>query len=334
MFSQDEKPTVALILSGGGAKGLAHIPTLQALDSLGIVPDILIGTRMGSVVGGLYAMGYSGDSIAAIVETVDWDVILGGAISMRDVTVEEKLQFRKFLIDLDLIEGKPKLGNALLKDQKLREFLTTLTYPVYDVDNFDDLPIPFRAMTTDIVNGKEVLLGTGILSYAMRASMSIPGVFTPVPYKNTLLVDGGVLNNFPADIAKDMGFDIIIGSDVGGGMAPKDKLTSISSLLFQAGMLASNLKDPVNKKLCDILVDHVPNLTYSTGDFNKASELISEGKIATNENMDKLVALAEKLKGFKQRVHVVPDVIDEIVFDSIMTDLPSANETISGYETQ
>ena len=318
IFSQNKKPKVALVLSGGGAKGLAHIPLLQTLDSLGIVPDLVVGTSMGSIVGGLYAMGYSGDSIAAIVKVIDWDVILGGAISLKDVGVEEKSEFKKYLTELDLVKGKPKLSDALLKDQKLREYITSLTYQVYGVTDFDDLSIPFRAMTTDIVNGEEVLLGGGSLALAMRASMSIPGVFKPVPYKETLLVDGGILNNFPTDIAKNMGADIIIGSDVGGGMAPIDKLDNIASLLFQASMLTSNLKDPVNRKLCDILINHEPNLTYSTGDFAKGNILYEEGKIATNQNMDKFVALAEKLKGFEQREHKLPDVIDEIILDTII----------------
>ena len=318
IFSQNKKPKVAVVLSGGGAKGLAHIPLLQTLDSLGIVPDLVVGTSMGSIVGGLYAMGYSGDSIAAIVKVIDWDVVLGGSISLKDVGVEEKSEFKKYLTELDLVKGKPKLSDALLKDQKLREYITSLTYQVYGVRDFDDLSIPFRAMTTDIVNGEEVLLGGGSLALAMRASMSIPGVFKPIPYKETLLVDGGILNNFPTDVAKNMGADFIIGSDVGGGMAPIDKLDNIASLLFQASMLTSNLKDPENRKLCDILINHEPYLTYSTGDFAKGNILYEEGKIATNQNMDKFVALAEKLKGFEQREHKLPVVKDEIILDTII----------------
>ena len=326
IFSQEKKPKVALVLSGGGAKGMAHIATLQALDSLGIVPDLVIGTSMGSIVGGLYAMGYSGDSIAAITKDIDWGVILGGSISLVDVGVEEKSEFNKYLTELDLVKGKPKLSDALLKDQKLREFITSLIYPVYSVTDFDDLSIPFRAMTTDIVNGKEVLLDSGSLAVAMRASMSIPGVFKPVPYKDVLLVDGGVLNNFPTDVAKSMGADIIIGSDVGGGMASIEDLNSISSLLFQAAMLTSNLKAPENIKLCDIFIDHVPNLTYSTGNFDKGNELYEEGKIATEQSIDQLIALAEKLKGFQQRTHKIPDVTDEIMLDTIIyTDISEAN---------
>ncbi len=323
---QKGKPKVALVLSGGGAKGIAHIPLLQALDSLGIVPDLVVGTSMGSVVGGFYSMGYSGDSIAYIAEKADWGELLGGDISFSDVSMEEKSEFKRHLVDFDIIEGKPKVNAGLLKDQKLREFITSLAYPIYNITDFDELPIPYRAMTTDIVNGKEYLFSEGSISLAMRASMSIPGVFQPVEYDSTLLVDGGVLNNFPVDVAKKLGADIIIGSDVSGGMQPKEKLSSIPSLIFQTGMLTSNLKSPESREMCDILVDHVPHLTHSTGDFEKSSKIYLEGKNGVKESMPYLVALSEQLKGYRQRIHELPDVKDAFVLDTIVfTDISEPN---------
>jgi len=328
VFAQDKKPKVALVLSGGGAKGIAHIPVLQALDSLGIVPDLIIGTSMGSVVGGLYAMGYSGDSIANIANNTNWDNLLTGDIPLNKVSTEEKSEFKKYLIKMDVVNWSPKLNPSLLRDQNLREFLSLLTFPVYNINNFDDLSIPFRAMTTDIVNGKEVILGKGSLSLAMRASMSVPSVFQPVVYKNTLLVDGGILNNFPTDVAKHMGADIIIGSTVGGGMLPKNKLDNMSALLVQSSMLSSNLKVEKNKEICDILIDHVPYLEYSTGDFNKSKEIFKEGEIATNNNLSGLVKLSKTLKKYKQRVHKVPDAKNKILLDTIIF----KNISIGNYE--
>jgi len=316
-FSQNKKPKVVLVLSGGGAKGLAHIATLQTLDSLGIVPDLVIGTSMGSVVGGLYSMGYSGDSIASIASTINWKKVLGGSLSLRYVSNEEKNQFKQYLVDFDLVKRKPKVYSSVLNDSNLRNLLATLTFPVLEINNFDDLSIPFRAMTTDIVNGKEVLLSKGSLSLAMRASMSIPAIFKPVPYNKTLLVDGGVLNNFPVDVAVELGADFIIGSDVGGGMASKEDLDNMATLLFQSGMLMSNIKNPENQKLCDILINHYPNLTYSTSDFEKGKLIYEEGKIATKENLDKLVDLAEILKEFEQKNHELPDVKNLAIFDTI-----------------
>ena len=328
LFAQDKKPKVALVLSGGGAKGIAHIPVLQALDSLGIVPDLIIGTSMGSVVGGLYAMGYSGDSIANIANNTNWDNLLTGDIPLNKVSTEEKSEFKKYLIKMDVVNWSPKLNPSLLRDQNLREFLSLLTFPIYNINNFDDLSIPFRAMTTDIVNGKEVILGKGSLSLAMRASMSVPSIFQPVVYKNTLLVDGGILNNFPTDVAKHMGADIIIGSTVGGGMLPKNKLDNMSALLVQSSMLSSNLKVEKNKEICDILIDHVPYLEYSTGDFNKSKEIFKEGEIATNNNLSSLVKLSKTLKKYKQRVHKVPDAKNKILLDTIIF----KNISIGNYE--
>ena len=132
-----KKPKVALVLSGGGAKGIAHIPLLQKLDSLGIVPDLVVGTSMGSVIGGFYAMGYSGDSIAKIAKTADWSRLLGGKTALKDVSIEEKSEFGRYLADFDVAEGSVKLRASLLNDQFLREFFSVYTYPVYKTSNFD-----------------------------------------------------------------------------------------------------------------------------------------------------------------------------------------------------
>ena len=317
LFAQHNKPQVALVLSGGGAKGIAHIPVLQALDSLGIVPDLVIGTSMGSVVGGLYAMGYSGDSIAYFTKSINWDKLLSNEIDLVDVGIEEKSEFSRYLFDLDLVKGKPKFGEALLKDQNLREFLMKITVPGVNINDFDSLPIPYRAIATDIVNGKEVVIKEGSLYMAMRASMAIPSVFSPVEYDSTLLVDGGILNNFPTGVAKRMGADFIIGSVVSSGMQPKEQLRDIPAILFQTGMLTSNLKDPANRKLCDILVDHVPHLTYSTGDFNESNLIYEEGKTATYLALDALVDLKEQLKGYPQRTHSLPKLDSTYTIDSI-----------------
>lgn len=318
ILSQDKKPKVVLVLSGGGAKGVAHIPLLQKLDSLHIVPDLIVGNSMGSIIGGLYAMGYSGDSIAKITQHIEWDNILGGGLSLKNVSVDEKKEFQRYLAGIGIKDGKPKSVSALLSDQNLREYLFELTYPVYNIKDFDSLSIPFRAMATDLVEGKEVTLSKGSLAFAMRASMSLPAVFKPMPYENTLLVDGGVMNNFPTDIAKQMGADIIIGSDVGGGMEPKEKLESFATVLMQTSMFPSNIKNPDNRALCDILVDHMPNLRFSTADFAESNEIYKDGKIAAEENLPALIKLAEKLKGFPQRKHELPKIKNEIIIDTIV----------------
>jgi len=318
LFAQTKKPKVVLVLSGGGAKGVAHIPLLQKLDSLHIVPDLIVGNSMGSIIGGLYAMGYSGDSIASITKNIDWDKILGGGLSLKNVSVDEKREFERYLAGIGIKDGKLNSVSSILNDQNLREYLSELTFPVYNIKDFDKLPIPFRAMATDLVEGKEVILSEGSLAYAMRASMSLPAVFNPMVYGKTVLVDGGVMNNFPTDIAKQMGADIIIGSDVGGGMEPVEKLNNFATVLMQTSMFPSNIKNPANRALCDILVDHLPNLRFSTADFEKSNEIYEDGKVATAQNLPALIALAEKLKGYPQRTHELPKMPNEFVFDTIV----------------
>ncbi len=314
---QERKPKVALVLSGGGAKGVAHLPTLQLLDSLGIVPDLIVGNSMGSIMGALYAMGYSGDSIVNIVKQAHWDKLMGGGVSLRDVSAEEKPEFHRYAIELDWTNQKLEIGTSLLNDQNLREFITLLTFPVYDVNDFDDLPIPFRAIATDIVKGEEVVLDSGSLALAMRASMSIPGVFQAVSYKETLLVDGGLLNNFPVDIAKNLGADFIIGSDVGAQQLTRQDLNNLPSLIFQTTMLNSNIKRPQNRALCDILIDHSENLTYSTGDFKDAIKIYEQGKKAAQQKRDTLAVLAEILKKYEQRKVVLPSAREKFTMDTV-----------------
>jgi NTE family protein len=317
-FAQDKKPKVVLVLSGGGAKGIAHIPLLQKLDSLHIVPDLIVGNSMGSIIGGLYAMGYSGDSIEKITKKIDWDKLLSGGLSLNDVGVEEKSEYQRYLAGIGIKDGKPTSVGSILNDQNLREYLSELTYPVHNIKDFDKLSIPFRAMATDVVNGKEIILSHGSLAYAMRSSMSLPAIFKPMPYGETLLVDGGVMNNFPTDVAKQMGADIIIGSDVGGGMEPKEKLDNFATVLVQTSMFPSNIKAPENRKLCDILVDHLPNLRFSTGDFNKSNEIYKDGKIATALNLDALTTLADKLKKYTFKKPELPKIANEVILDTII----------------
>ncbi|MCP4977358.1 MAG: patatin-like phospholipase family protein [Maribacter sp.] len=315
--AQENKPKIGLVLSGGGAKGMAHIPLLQALDSLNIVPDMIIGTSMGSVIGGLYAMGYSGDSLANLTASMKWDKILGGKTDLNDVSVEEKGEFDKYIIDFDLVKGKPRINPYLLNDQNLTWVFANLTFPVYDVNDFDKLAIPFRSVTADLVTGEQKILAKGSLGWAMRASMSIPGVFEPVVYENGLLVDGGILNNFPTDIAKNMGADIIIGSDVSGYGKPLEELDDLGSVMSRSIGMANHSIYPKNRELCDILIDHIPNLSYATTDFVKSKEIYEEGKVATLKNRDELTQLSEILRPYEQRPHKLPYMEKRVLFDTL-----------------
>ncbi len=248
---------------------------------------------------------------------MQWDKLFGKEVSMNAVSNEEKGEFKRHLLELEFVNGKPKKRSAIINDQNLMTFFDEITWPVHDITDFDELPIPFRALAVDIVNGKEVILDKGSLPFAMRSSMSIPAIFAPMEYEGVLLVDGGVLNNFPTDVAKAWGADIIIGSDVGGGMASIEELDNLGSLVFQTGMLASNLKNSITRDLCDILIDHVPHLTYSTGDFDEATAILNEGKIGAKEKLSELVALAKQLQPYRQVKAKLPEAPLEISFDTI-----------------
>ncbi len=294
-----EQPKVALVLSGGGAKGMAHIPVLQALDSLGIVPDLIVGTSMGAVMGGLYAMGYSGDTLEQIASQMDWSALLSNKIPLSSIGTSEKDEFDRYALEVDVYRGKLEFPLGVIEGQELGMTLSHLFYPVRQVRDFDDLPIPFRCVATDIVNGRKKVFASGNIAQAIRASMAIPTVFTPVEYEETLLVDGGVLDNFPVDIAIAEGADIIIGSDVSGGPASKEELsTSLLNLVFQTGMIQSLRLNEENQQNTTVLINHTPNLTYTAGDFEQAGQIISQGKVAV---INELGALAELSAGQKDR---------------------------------
>lgn len=329
LYSQTKKPKIALVLSGGGARGVAHVPVLQALDSLNIVPDLIVGNSMGSIVGGLYAMGYSGNEIAVLVNNIKWDDILSSKTALNNVSVEEKSEYDKYAIQLDIIKGIPKPTAYLLNDQNLRDKLSELTFPVYNITDFDSLQIPFRAVATDIVNSEQKILSKGSLSLAMRASMSIPGVFEPVELDSALLVDGGILNNFPTDIAKEWGADIIIGSNVASPGKTKEKLDNISAIVTQTMMLNNYKRHTESQKLCTIFIDHNPNLTYSTADFSHCSTLYEQGKTGTSKKIESLVELSEQLKVFNQSKPKLPEFENKIVFDSIIyKDISPTNHSL------
>src|SRR5574343_368035 len=193
------RPKVGLALSGGGAKGLSHIGALMVLEKAGIRVDYIVGTSMGAVIGALYSMGYSADTIAQIARTEDWDYMLAGKPGLRQISIEEKADFGRYLLEIPIVEKRLKFPRGLIDGQELSVELSRLTFPVYGIKNFTRLPIPFKCIATDITNGEIVVLDSGNLAEAVRASMAIPSIFTPVKYQNRLLVDGGIVRNFPVE---------------------------------------------------------------------------------------------------------------------------------------
>ena len=237
--AQTERPKIALVLSGGGAAGVAHVGVIRELERMGIRPDFVTGTSMGAVVGGLYASGFTPDDLERAVTEVDWTRILDDA-SERDLIQprrrDSRLDELSVLPDLPVGLGPegPQISAGLVDGVKLTLILHELTFHADGIRDFDELPIPFRAVATDLLTAETVVLSEGDLSSAMRASMSIPGFFPPVKIDGRVLVDGGVTNNLPIDVAREMGADIVIASFIPPSLATEEDVQSLTGALGQS----------------------------------------------------------------------------------------------------
>jgi NTE family protein len=295
VFAQDKRPKIGLVLSGGGAKGIAHIGILKTLEEVGLTPDYITGTSMGSIIGGLYSIGYSADELEDIVTTVNWDEVLTNKIPMDKVAIEEKDYYGRYLLNFFMEDKKLSLPKGVIDGQTLMELFSRLTRPVHGINDFNDFPIPYSCVATDIVTGHPVTLNKGSLAMAMRASMAIPSIFTPVKIDDHLLVDGGLVRNFPVQEAIDMGADIIIGIFVSSDLAPESEMTSAIAVLQQSAWVTSAFDTREQMKNVDILIK--PNLKgYSTASFTSASGILERGNEAGKEYYDILKNLADSVR--------------------------------------
>lgn len=274
--AKSSRPKIGLTLSGGGAKGLAHIGILKAIDSAGLKIDYITGTSMGSIIGGLYAIGYSADSIEKIASSADWDLLLSNQSSLRSMIMEEKDEYGKYAIELPWMNYKFQLPSGVLESQELWLRLAELFAPVANVKDFSQFNIPFKCIATDISNGEAVVMSKGEVVSAIRSSMAIPSLFTAIDYNGKKLVDGGVVRNFPVRDVKEMGADFVIGSNVATDLFPSDKMLNAFQILLQVAFFreAEDRKNEV--PLCDIYVA-IPLEKYTTANFNQAKELIRIG---------------------------------------------------------
>jgi NTE family protein len=197
-----ERPKVGLVLSGGAAKGMAHVGVLKVLEEVGIEPDIITSTSMGSVIGGLYAIGYRADSMETLLLQQDWEQVLSDRMELENVILEEKDYFENQLFEIGYKNGQFIPPSGLIYGQQVDNLLSRLAIPAYRTEDFRDFPIPFRCVAADIVEGQPVVLDSGDLAGAMRASMAIPTAFTPVEREGQILIDGGLIRNFPVEEAK------------------------------------------------------------------------------------------------------------------------------------
>lgn len=291
------RPKVGLVLSGGGAAGLAHIGVIKVLEEAGIPIDYVAGTSMGSLVGGLYAMGYTSAEMEKIAKQMDWTSILADEIPRNDMTFDYKDQLEKYFYDFPVNRGKLQLPTGLIAGTNITNTLAGLTWPAYKIRLFSQLPRSFLCIGADVVTGKEVVLRSGVLHDALRASMAIPTVFTPVEVNGALLIDGGFINNFPADHLKEMGADIIIGVDVQRDLYKKTDLNSVITILKQISTLTREDINARNRLLCNILIrTRTPGASTLT--FGLADSIIRTGERDARAQWASLKNLAGKLNNY------------------------------------
>ncbi|SFF03796.1 NTE family protein [Chitinophaga sp. CF118] len=288
------RPKIGLTLSGGGAKGLAHIGILQALDSAGLKIDYLTGTSMGSIVGSLYAMGYSGDTIEMMARRLDWNNLFSNQPVLTDISYEEKQEYNKYIIEIPFEYGKPKLASGVISGEQLWLELARLCWPMKNQNDFSKFNIPFKCIATDVTTGEIVTLDTGNIVTAIRASMAIPSIFTAVKIGNRKLVDGGVVRNFPVITAKEMGADIVIGSNVAGGLRKAEQLITPLDILYQLGFYKDAVDFIEEKKACDVYIHHDLE-NYSAAGFSSLDSIIELGKKKGREMYPVFKRMADSL---------------------------------------
>ena len=289
-----QRPKIGVALSGGGAKGLAHIGILKAIDSAGLKVDYITGTSMGSIMGALYAVGYSADSIEKITRHINWDLILSNQSSLRSLIMEEKDEYSKYDIELPWVNHWFRLSTGMIEGQELWLKFAELFRPVYKIKDFSKFSIPFKCIATDVSTGEGIVLDTGEIVSALRSSMAIPSVFTAVEYNGHKLVDGGIVRNFPVKDVRDMGANIVIGSDVSGPLRSSDQVTNALQVLLQVAFFREAADTRTQIPLCTIYVNQ-PLEKYGMGNFGEAHRIIEEGIEEGRRLYPRLKQLADSL---------------------------------------
>ncbi|MDY6992972.1 MAG: patatin-like phospholipase family protein, partial [Pseudomonadota bacterium] len=286
------RPKIGLALSGGGARGLAHIGVLKGLEQLQVPIDYIAGTSMGSIIGGLYASGLSIEALRQAVEQeIDWQSVLDYNIERDQLSYREKRSQRRYFdIELGLNQHGLTTPPGFIGGQELFLVLKRLTRSI-NIDDFSNLPIPFTAVATDLNSGQPHLLKKGNLAWALRASMAVPSAFSPVKMEGRVLADGGIVNNIPVDVVREMGADVVIAVDIAVPLSQVDSNSSLITIAQQSLDVALIQNALLALRQADIVI--APDLTgFSRTDFDQGHTLITRGHQAIRDKTALLTQLA------------------------------------------
>ncbi len=290
---QKKDVKVGLVLSGGGAKGLAHIGVLKALDEAGVRVDYVGGTSMGAIIGALYASGYSGKQLDSIFQSIDFETLIRDDVPRNAKTFYERGESEKYALSFPFDDFKLRFPSGISKGQNVYNLLSRLLAHVRDVRDFNDLPIPFLCIATDVEQGKQVILNKGYLPRAITASGALPSLFNPVTIGDVIYVDGGVVNNYPIDEVRALGADIIIGVDVQDSLRTREQLQSALDILVQINNYRTIDGMRLKREKTDIYIN--PNIEeYTVVSFDEGAAIIQAGEAAAATQKDELQALAAR----------------------------------------
>ncbi|MEW7280597.1 patatin-like phospholipase family protein [Aquimarina sp. 2201CG1-2-11] len=299
--SSVEDVKVGLVLSGGGAKGLAHIGALKVIEEAGIRVDYIGGTSMGAIIGALYASGYKAAALDSIFRTVDFDVLIQDELPREAKTFYEREDSEKYAVTLPFDKFRVGLPKGLSKGQNFYNQFSRYTAHVNTIRDFDSLPIPFFCMSTNIENGKQVLLDKGYLPEAVAASGALPSIFSPVELNGILMTDGGVTNNYPVKEIRNKGAEIVIGIDVQDSLMSRGKLNSITDIMLQIGNFRTI--NAMKYKISETDIYIKPSIVdFSVMSFDKAEKIISNGEIAAQENLERLKEVAARQRNASREI--------------------------------
>ncbi len=319
------RPKVGIVLSGGGAKGAAHIGALKYIEEIGLPVDYIVGTSMGSIIGGLYALGYSPDEIGMMISNLDWSQYMSNDVERRDISSADKQRRSTYIVNIPFGHGGllkqfdrikendeddqdansssiiASLPDSFIGGTDLLNLFNSLCIGYQDSIDFNQLPIPFACVATDVTTGEAVILRSGKFPEAIRASMAIPGVFSPMTINGRRLVDGGLVNNFPTDVCRDMGADIIIGIEVAKGMTRDvGSVKSLPQLASQMMSIMTMGHNQENRKLCDLYI-HPPVNDFGMLSFTSEAidTIVRRGYNYTSEFHDELMTIKRYIDSFE-----------------------------------